>query len=50
MFNTYNMGVGMAVVVSREDGDRAMEILRSAGCGACVIGEIVPGEERVTLC
>ena len=50
MFNTYNMGVGMAVVVSREDGDRAMEILRSAGCGAYVMGEIVPGEERVTLC
>ena len=47
MFNTYNMGVGMAVIVAKEDADRAIAAL---DCGAYVIGEIVSGEERVTLC
>ena len=47
MFNTYNMGVGMTVIVAKEDVDRAIAAL---DCGAYVIGEIVSGEERVTLC
>lgn len=47
MFNTYNMGVGMAVIVAKEDADKAVAAL---DCGAYPIGEIVRGEERVTLC
>ncbi|MBP3508783.1 phosphoribosylformylglycinamidine cyclo-ligase [Oscillibacter sp.] len=47
MFNTYNMGVGMTVIVAKEDADRAITAL---DCGAYVIGEIVSGDERVTLC
>ena len=47
MFNTYNMGVGMTVIVSKEEVDKAIAAL---DCGAYVIGEIVSGEERVTLC
>ena len=47
MFNTYNMGVGMTVIVAKEDADKAIATL---DCGAYVIGEIVSGEERVTLC
>ena len=47
MFNTYNMGVGMTVIVAKEDADKAIAAL---DCGAYVIGEIVSGEERVTLC
>ncbi|MDY5613318.1 phosphoribosylformylglycinamidine cyclo-ligase [Dysosmobacter sp.] len=47
MFNTYNMGVGMAVIVAKEDVDKAIAAL---DCGAYVMGEIVSGEERVTLC
>ena len=47
MFNTYNMGVGMAVIVAKEDADKAIAAL---DCGAYVIGEIVESEERVTLC
>ena len=46
MFNTYNMGVGMAVIVAKEDVDKAIAAL---DCGAYVIGEIVEGDERVTL-
>ena len=47
MFNTYNMGVGMAVIVAKEDADKAIAAL---DCGAYIIGEITHGDERVTLC
>ena len=47
MFNTYNMGIGMTVIVAKEDADRAIAALN---CGAYVIGEIVSGDERVMLC
>ena len=47
MFNTYNMGVGMTVIVPKEDADRAVAAM---DCGAYVIGEIVESDERVTLC
>ena len=50
MFNTFNMGVGMAVIVSRETADRALAALADHGCPGYVMGEIVPGEERVVLC
>ena len=49
MFNTYNMGVGMSLVVSKDTADRALEALRAAGEDAYVIGEIVRGEEKVVL-
>ena len=47
MFNTFNMGVGMTVVVSPEDADAAIAAL---DCGAYAIGEIAQSEERVVLC
>ncbi len=50
MFNTFNMGVGMSVVVSRADADKALAILREHGEDAYAIGEIVRGEERIVLC
>ena len=50
MFNTFNMGVGMSVVVAAEDAQRALEILRANGEDAYVIGEITEGEEKVVLC
>ena len=46
MFNTYNMGVGMIVIVPKADVEKAIEAL---DCGAYVIGEIVAGEDKVTL-
>lgn len=49
MYNTYNMGVGMTVVVAKEDAPRALEILAEAGEKAMVIGEIVDGEDKVEL-
>ncbi len=50
MFNTYNMGVGMSVVVAPEDVERALEILRANGEVAYVIGEIIKSEDGVVLC
>jgi len=50
MFNTYNMGVGMAVIVSPETAEAAIAALRSEGVAAYVIGEIIAGDERVVLC
>ena len=50
MFNTYNMGVGMSVVVPAEQVDKALEILKAHGEDAYVIGKIVAGEEKIELC
>ncbi len=50
MYNTYNMGVGMSVVVKAEDVDTALEILRANGDDAYVIGEIVENaDEKIIL-
>ena len=49
MFNTYNMGVGMSVVVPAAEVDTALSILRAHGDDAYVIGEIVSGEEKIEL-
>ena len=49
MFNTYNMGVGMSVVVPADAVESALSILRANGDDAYVIGEIVAGEEKVIL-
>ena len=44
MFNTFNMGVGMSIVVAKEDADRALAVLAANGEQAYVLGEIVPGD------
>ncbi|MBR5534972.1 MAG: phosphoribosylformylglycinamidine cyclo-ligase, partial [Ruminiclostridium sp.] len=49
MFNTYNMGVGMSIVVPANEVEKAIEILEANGETAYVIGEIVEGEEKVIL-
>ena len=49
MFNTYNMGTGMTVVVPKEDAARAVEIIEAAGEHAKVIGEIVKSSEGVII-
>ena len=49
MFNTYNMGVGMSIVVPAAEADTALEILRANGEDAYLIGKIVRGEDKVIL-
>ncbi len=50
MFNTFNMGVGMSIVVAKEDAERALAVLKENGEDAYVIGEIVKSEEKITIC
>ena len=50
MFNTFNMGVGMSVVVSPEDADAALRILSEQGEAPYIMGEITEGTEKVLLC
>ncbi len=49
MFNTYNMGVGMSIVVPAEEAELSLSILKENGIDAYVIGEIIEGEEKVIL-
>ena len=49
MFNTFNMGVGMSIVVKAEEVEKALEILRANGEDAYVIGEIIKGEDKIIL-
>ncbi len=49
MFNTFNMGVGMSIVVPASDTEKALDILHSEGEQAYVMGEIVPDTEKITL-
>ena len=49
MFNTFNMGVGMSVVVAKEDENQALEILKANGENAYTVGRIVKSETKVTL-
>ena len=50
MFNTYNMGVGMTMIVAKDDAGKALAGLKENGQDAYVIGEVVSGEEKVALC
>ncbi len=50
MFNTFNMGVGMSIVVDKEDAQKAVEILNANGEDAYILGEIVESSEGVILC
>lgn len=50
MFNTFNMGVGMSVVVAKVDAEKALEILKANGEDAYIMGEIIPSEEGVVIC
>ena len=50
MYNTFNMGVGMSVIVAKEDVDAALASLRASGDEAYVLGEIIESEDGVVLC
>ncbi len=50
MFNTFNMGVGMCVIVPADQKDKALEVLKANGEDAYVMGEIVEGETKVEIC
>lgn len=49
MFNTFNMGVGMSVIVAPEDADKAIEVLKANGEDAYIIGEVIKSDSGVVL-
>ncbi len=50
MFNTFNMGVGMTVVVDKNDVDKAIAAIKNAGEEAYVLGELIDSDEGVIIC
>ncbi len=50
MFNTFNMGVGMTVVVDKNDVDKALAAIKNAGEEAYVLGELIDSDEGVIIC
>ncbi len=50
MFNTFNMGVGMTVVVDKNDVDKAIEAIKASGEEAYVLGELVESDLGVIIC
>ena len=49
MFNTFNMGVGMTVVVDKNDVDAAIKAIEAAGDEAYVLGELFDGDDGVVI-
>ena len=49
MFNTFNMGVGMVAAGSKEQADKALEVLKANGEDAVVLGEVIEGSEGVVF-
>ena len=50
MYSTFNMGVGMVMVVSPDEAEKTIEILKAQGEDAYILGSVVDGEEGVILC
>ena len=49
MYNTYNMGVGMSIVVPADEVNQALAVLKEQGEDAYVIGEIIAGDDKIIL-
>ncbi|MBR5969800.1 MAG: phosphoribosylformylglycinamidine cyclo-ligase [Lachnospiraceae bacterium] len=50
MYNTFNMGLGMVLAVSKEDADKTVQAVASAGESAFLVGETFASEQGVELC
>ena len=49
MFNTFNMGIGMSIVVPEADADKAVKVLADNGCKACRIGTIDKSDRAIII-
>ena len=49
MYNTFNMGIGMSLIVSKEEKEKALQILKQAGEKAYVIGEVEKGNKEINI-
>ncbi len=49
MYNTFNMGIGMSIIVSKEEKKKTLQILKEAGETAYVIGEVIEGNKEINI-
>lgn len=49
MYNTFNMGIGMAVIVPENEVEKSLEILKDAGEEAYLIGEVIAGNKEIIV-
>lgn len=49
MYNTFNMGIGMSIIVSKQDAQKALQILTKQGETAYIIGEVVEGNKEINI-
>ena len=49
MYNTFNMGIGMAVIVKKEEAKKAIDILEQQGEKAYIIGEVIEGNKDIKI-
>lgn len=49
MYNTFNMGIGMAVIVPESEVEKSLEILKQAGEEAYLIGEVIAGNKEIIV-
>ena len=49
MYNTFNMGIGMCIVVSDQDAEKAIDIIAGYGEEACLLGEVVDGNREINI-
>ncbi len=49
MYNTFNMGIGMAVIVPESEVEKSLEILKEAGEEAYLIGEVIEGNREIIM-
>lgn len=49
MYNTFNMGIGMSIIVSKEEKEKALQILKEEGETAYIIGEVVKGNKEINI-
>ena len=49
MFNTFNMGIGMSIIVKEEDKEKAIQILEEQGEKAYIIGDVIEGDKSIII-
>jgi phosphoribosylformylglycinamidine cyclo-ligase len=50
LYNTFNMGIGMALAVPTDQADAVARAAAALGQPASIIGEVVAGESGLELC
>ena len=49
MYNTFNMGIGMSIIVAKEEKEKALQTLKQAGETAYIIGEVTKGNKEINI-